>query len=151
MPLKLYATIGAAILIAGLLWHDHIGWQKLKAAKAEATQLQATLAGERQNRAIEQADRRRADAAVTSLQAKLDDINRRASESAPVVLCKRARVPSATGEGLAASVVGSATDTGRNEGPLRDIGSALGAARREAESNAARYEALIKWESERTH
>lgn len=151
MPLKFYATIGAALLIAGLLWHDHIGWQKLKAAKAEATQLQATLAGERQNRAIEQADRRRADAAVTSLQAKLDDINRRASESAPVVLCKRARVPSATGEGLAAGGAGSVAIGSSAESPAISIGDLVRDVWVESRANNARHEALIRWEQERTH
>lgn len=36
--LKLYAIIGLVLCVAGLLYHDKLGWDKLKKARVEVTQ-----------------------------------------------------------------------------------------------------------------
>lgn len=146
--MRIYAIIAAVLALAGaaLYWKHVTG--ELTQARAENVTLTATIAQERANRAIEQADRKHNDETVISLQDQLADLFK--PHPAPVVYC-RARLPSATPESIAATGASSAAVSGSNEGPLSDIGPALDAARLELETNAARQQALIRWEQERTH
>lgn len=146
---RIYLYAAAVLVIGGLYWRYTYVVHQRDAAEILVTNLTATLAGERKNRAIEQADRRQADEIVKPVEVKLARI---AVTPDPVgVYCRPAKLPAAASQsGSPASVVSAPVDRGP-EAPLRDIGSALGAARREAESNNARNEGLIKFEIERKH
>lgn len=149
MHVNLWLIIAAIALLGGVFAHDHYETKRANREAAANMKLTADITAEKANRATEHADRRRADETVTSLQEQLDRINRPAQ---PVsVYCRPAKLPTATREGHAAASTDDPAIGDGAEGPLRDIGIAVDAVRREQQSNAARQRALMKWERERTH
>jgi hypothetical protein len=149
IPLRFYIYAAIALAFAGLLAKDHFITKRLNKARAELSQANANLAAERKYRQTEQDDRRRSDAAVTSLQAELDRIN---GAPKPVsVFCRPATLPGTAGQGQPATGSDGSPIGQGAEGPLRDIGAAVADVWREHQSNAARQRALIQWELDRTH
>lgn len=148
MPLRLYLYAAAALAIGFLVWREHHAVQRNKVLAAENSQLTATIVQERANRKIEQDDRRLADEIVKPVEIAVAHI---ATRPDPVGVFCRTSLPSSTSKGGSPTSTPSAAVDRGPEAPLRDIGSALGAARREAETNNAIHEGLIRFEVERTH
>lgn len=147
--IRFYIWAAIALAFAGLIARDHFVTKSRNAAVARANAAESNLAAERKNRQTEQDDRRRADAAVTSLQAELDRIN---GLPKPVsVYCRPATVPGTASQGHPATGPDGAPIGQGAESPLRDIGAAVADVWREHQSNAARHRALIQWELDRTH
>lgn len=138
--MKLYVYAAVALFIAGLLWKDHITTKKLNAARAENSQLTATLDIERKAREHERAIAKKAS---DDYQARLDSISA-APDLGPVRLCKRPRVPAAT---EAAAAAGTDESAARHvqEQDAPDIGPALNDFVEDCEANAAQLEALQGW------
>lgn len=138
------------LVIAGLYWRYNYVLHQRDAAVSQAAELVTALVTEKQNAAQVQADLNASRSASSALQSRLTDIESRHNQPPPRVRCY-ASVPGTTSEGGAAAGSVGTFKPGGDEGALRDAGPALDAARREAEVNAARYEALIEWERARSH
>lgn len=138
------AALGILSLAAYAKWtHD-----RLEHWKGRAQVVEATLEAEREARATEQDDRRKADDAARSLEAELERI--RNVPPAPSVFC-RPRRAGVSGEGGTTASAPDTTIGPSAEEPLQDIGAALADVWREHQSNAARHRGLIEWEENRSH
>lgn len=149
VPLKAWLALGAVIAIGALLWHDHHLSRLYKAEKANSAAITATLEQERANRKTEANDRKLADEIAQPVAVKVARI---ATRPDPVgVYCRAPKLPASASESRGTASPPDPAVNRSPEAPLRDIGSALGAARREAETNNAIHEGLIRFEVERTH
>lgn len=152
--IKLWLILGAIAAIGGLLWHDKMGWDKLKSRNAELAQANATIASEKVNRAIEQQDRRQADESAKRLQ---DELNRIRDQ--PVlsgVRCTAPRLPRTASQSNPATAVNGEAARPEpevsGEDPVgRDVSAGLTEYGKQCEATAATLEALQAWELQRSH
>jgi hypothetical protein len=137
---RIYIYAAIALAFGGLLLRDHIKTKQLNAARAENTQLTATLETERKAREHERAIAKKAS---DDYQARLDAISA-APDLGPVRLCKRPRVPAATEAG-ATSGADEAATRHVEEPDAQDIGPQLNDFVKDCEANAAQLQALQGW------
>lgn len=143
-----------AAFVGFLLIREHVAVAGRKAEHVARLQAETALVTERANRAIEQADHRRADDAAKATQTELDRIR-----SQPVltgVRCTAPRLSKPTSESGTASSA-DASHTGREspvlgEDPLgTDVSLGLTDYGKKCEATAATLSALQAWETARTH
>lgn len=151
MAVKLYLILGAvlAVVIGGILAHDHYLSRQLKASRAATADALGKLESERKNRKIEADDRKRNDETDKSLQTTLGSIA--GPDPTVSVPCFTPKLPRAASQGNAAPVVADPTGDGGTGSALSDLGPAIEAVRVEAQRNNARAIALQAWEVARTH
>ncbi len=116
---KLGFALAVAGLVGFLIWKDHYNVKRLTALRADYKTLSATLKSEREARATEQEDRRKADAIAESLQSELASI-RAEPRITGVRLCPR--LPTASSQSGSASGTESATPGRVEATPAEDTG-----------------------------
>lgn len=154
--MRLY-LIAAAALLAALAWHSYVAKQ-LKTAKAELQAAHTTIAEKDALIAIERADRRRSDASVTELQARLDA--RHNEPPITGVRCRSARVVPAEGRAAASAnaaaagvVEGLPAGDSGGQGPdeERDVSVGLNWYATACGKAVETLAALQAWEAGRAH
>lgn len=151
---RLYAVLALAALLAGAVYHDHLGWQRAKANSARAAVAESAFMSERAARASEQADRSKADASAIHFDDTSSGI-RGEPAIAGVRVCPA--VPRTARQGRAAAIPDE-TPTGRVESPPAanpdagiDVSVEVDAYGTDCAITAAQLLELQTWERGRDH
>lgn len=149
--MKLYAYLAIAAILAGAIYHDHLGWQRAKENKARAVAAEAQAKRAAEIMATMTADAKLNQETSRALSERLAAIDR--TREPVSVYCRPAprSNPAVSAESGSADRDDGSAVNGGAAAPLRDIGAALEDVRVEALRNAERQLALQDWERKRTH
>lgn len=142
--IRVYLIIAAALALAGALYHDHLGWQKLKAARAELADATATIKAEREQR-------RKQDEATQRVDERKDKVAAdRHDNPLPAVVVGVRRCPRMPSAPVLVAQAAEANDAPADAGDSdtsagTDIGPALDDFATDAEMNLAQCEELMRF------